>query len=103
MNKLLILCGLAVLSTTFTPEKSKTPSECEPLTLKANFQNVNPVILAMDQEDIWDAPQWTDPSKTADKTEIDLKNIPFLEEEDEVDLGFDTALYLPEGFDPHNS
>ena len=38
------------------------------------------------------------------KTDCDslrVKDITFIEEEEEIDLGLDTALYLPEGFDAY--
>lgn len=33
--------------------------------------------------------------------ELNLNEIEFIEDESEVDLGFDTSAYLPEGFDPY--
>lgn len=33
--------------------------------------------------------------------EFDINSITYIEEEIEIDLGFDTADYLPEGFDPY--
>ncbi len=33
--------------------------------------------------------------------ELDLNSITYIEEEVEIDLGFDPAEYLPEGFDPY--
>lgn len=33
--------------------------------------------------------------------DFDLDSIEYIEEEDVIDLGFDTADYLPEGFDPY--
>ncbi|WP_425234501.1 hypothetical protein [Ulvibacterium sp.] len=33
--------------------------------------------------------------------EFDINSITYIEEEAQVDLGFDTADYLPEGFDPY--
>ena len=32
---------------------------------------------------------------------FDINTVEYIEEEIEIDLGFDTADYLPEGFDPH--
>ncbi len=32
---------------------------------------------------------------------FDINTIEYIEEEDEIDLGFDVADYLPEGFDPY--
>ena len=36
-----------------------------------------------------------------DKGELDINTIVYIEEEEVIDLGFDTADYLPEGFDPY--
>lgn len=33
--------------------------------------------------------------------ELDINTIVYIEEEEVIDLGFDTADYLPEGFDPY--
>lgn len=37
----------------------------------------------------------------SDKDELDINCIIYIEDEPEIDLGFDTADYLPDGFDPH--
>ena len=34
-------------------------------------------------------------------TTLSIEDITFIEPEEEIHLGFDTALYLPEGFDPY--
>jgi len=39
----------------------------------------------------------SDPAK--EKEELDINSIAYIEEEFELELGFDTADYLPEGFD----
>lgn len=36
-----------------------------------------------------------------EKEEFDIHSIAYIQEEDEIELGFDVADYLPEGFDPH--
>ena len=36
-----------------------------------------------------------------DKGELDINTIVYIEEEEVIDLGFDTADYLPEDFDPY--
>jgi len=33
--------------------------------------------------------------------ELDINTIKYIEEEEVIDLGFDTADYLPEGFNPY--
>lgn len=38
---------------------------------------------------------------TDEKGELDLSTIVYIEEEEVIDLGFDTADYLPEDFDPY--
>ncbi|WP_420604132.1 hypothetical protein [Flagellimonas sp.] len=38
----------------------------------------------------------------APKEEFDINKVVFIEEDQDWDLGFDTALYLPENFDPYN-
>ena len=38
---------------------------------------------------------------TDEKGELDINTIVYIEEEEVIDLGFDTADYLPEGFDPY--
>ncbi len=32
---------------------------------------------------------------------FDINTVEYIEEEEEIDLGFDVADYLPDGFDPH--
>ena len=36
------------------------------------------------------------------KPNIDLDSIAYIEEENPIELGFDTAMYLPEGFDAYS-
>lgn len=36
-----------------------------------------------------------------DKGELDINTIEYIEDEEVIDLGFDTADYLPDGFDPY--
>lgn len=103
MNKLLILCGLAVVSTTFTPVEVKYPTVCEIHPLKTDFQKADPMAQATNEQVIRVAPEWNDSFIPTEMADLDLKNIPFIEEDDVVDLGFDAALYLPEGFDPHKT
>ncbi|MEZ4810762.1 MAG: hypothetical protein R2819_10410 [Allomuricauda sp.] len=34
--------------------------------------------------------------------DLDLDSVPFIEEDHDCELGFDTAQYLPENFDPYS-
>ena len=36
-----------------------------------------------------------------EREEFDINSIAYVQEEDEIDLGFNVADYLPEGFDPY--
>ena len=103
MNKLLILCGLAVVSTTFTPEAVKSPAACDPLPLEAENLNAEPMVQATTKIVFWDSPESVNFRNPTDRAALDLKSIPYLEEEDSIDLGFDTDLYLPSGFDPYKT
>ncbi len=38
-----------------------------------------------------------------DKVEFDLNSIIYIEEEEKIELGFNTAEYLPENFNPYSS
>ena len=37
------------------------------------------------------------------KMDFDINNIVFIEEDQDLELGFDTARYLPENFDPYST
>lgn len=105
MNKLLILCGLVMLGTTTTPQETKLTSNCTSTeeSIYESTVNVNNLeTLAMQSETVWKAPKLVSriPENTPD--DIKVSEIVFIEEETSIDLGFDTADYLPEGFDPHN-
>jgi len=41
------------------------------------------------------------PQCQAECNNIDIKDIDLIEVEEEIELGFDTAQYLPKGFDPY--
>ncbi|MBT8281244.1 MAG: hypothetical protein KJO16_06670 [Muriicola sp.] len=97
MNKLLILCGMVFLGITSTPQSS-FPDEVQLET------ETNPVILL--EENIL-APSlvinvagW-ECSNENELTSLELSAIQYLEDFAEVDLGFNTADYLPENFDPY--
>jgi hypothetical protein len=105
MNKFLILCGLVMLGTTTTPQETKLTSNCtltEDSIYEVTVDVNNPEILAMQSEIVWKAPKLVSriPENTPD--DIKVSEIVFIEEETAIDLGFDTADYLPEGFDPYN-
>ena len=98
MNKLLLIYGSVLLSSTAIANdqqntkvvqvQSETPGSLEnsltTLNIGAELNNSTSEVEYASYE-------------------LNLNEIVYLEEEPEVDLGFDTADYLPEGFDPFKS
>lgn len=105
MNKLLLLCGLVLLGTTTTPQENKLTTNCT-LTEDSTYVSIddvnNPEVLAMQIETEWKAPKLISRTLVNAPEDIKVSEIVYIEEETSIDLGFDTADYLPEGFDPYN-
>lgn len=105
MNKLFLLCGLVMLGTTTTPQENSLTSNCtlSEDSIHVSAADVNNLeLLAMETETIWKAPKLVSRFSVNAPEDIKMSEIVFIEEEASVDLGFDTADYLPEGFDPYN-
>ena len=105
MNKLFILCGLVMLGTTTTPQESKLTSNCTTSedSIHVSIADVNShELLAMETETVWKAPKLVSRISVKAPEDIKMAEIVFIEEESSIDLGFDTAEYLPEGFDPYS-
>lgn len=62
--------------------------------LAANFETTDTIIWS--KSIVLDM----DPD-CAENADLDLNEIVYIEEEPQIELGFDTADYLPEGFDPY--
>lgn len=105
MNKLLLLCGLVLLGTTTTPQENKLTTNCT-LTEDNIYESIDDVnnleVLAMQSETVWIAPKLISRTLVHAPEDIKVSEIVYIEEETSIDLGFDTADYLPEGFDPYN-
>lgn len=105
MNKLLLLCGLVLLGTTTTPQENKLTTNCT-LTEDSTYVSIddvnNPEVLTMQIETEWKAPKLVSRTLVNAPEDIKVSEIVYIEEETSIDLGFDTADYLPEGFDPYN-
>lgn len=105
MNKLLILCGLVMLGTTTTPQENKLTTNCA-LTEDSIYESIDDVnnleVLAMQSETVWKAPKLVSRISVNAPDDIKVSEIVYIEEETSIDLGFDTADYLPEDFDPYN-
>ena len=104
MNKLLALCGLVMLGTTSTPQEGNDVLEC-------NDQEVEVIMTSTEERNPEMYNKGTSKSSTAPKLvswvretpdELDLNEVVYIEdEESDFELGFDTAEYLPENFDPY--
>ena len=96
MNKLLI-CGLVMLSTTATPqhESPLLDGVFEEVVLSIDPVNIEEPrihLLEIEEYVIYEG------SDEANPKVISWYDVTYLDEQ-ETDLGFDTALYLPEDFD----
>ena len=107
MNKLLALCGLVFIGNTTTPKiESILTQEDFPSKEIVNCQLPETQIQLVSTEDVVDEVAFFHASKRSKNefnspAEMDINEIVFIECEETIDLGFDTADYLPENFDPH--
>ena len=107
MNKLLAICGIVFIGNAATPNVEQINNQLNAPTQEIKCQlQVRPVSLSStamyasastldfqnDSEIV---------GKNKDAASFDINSIVFLESEEELDLGFDTADYLPEDFDPN--
>lgn len=104
MNKLIALCGLVMLGTTTTPQDGNDDLECNEQVVEMTrvsaegdsqfaYTAYYPTVTATPEKETRIAKELPE--------EVNLDDIVFIEEESEIDLGFDTKEYLPEGFDPY--
>lgn len=104
MNKLIALCGLVMLSTASTPQEGYNELECndqEVAVIMTSMEERNPTIYTTDNAMSMPVLKLVSSIKWATPEELDLDEIVYIEDESEIDLGFDTAEYLPAGFDPN--
>lgn len=94
-----------MLGTTTTPQENKLTTNCT-LTEDSTYVSMDDVnnseVLAMHIETEWKAPKLVSRTLVHAPEDIKVSEIVYIEEETSIDLGFDTADYLPEGFDPYN-
>jgi len=105
MNKLLAICGLLFIGNTATANLEQNNAQLSSLTndIKCTVQ-VTPVKLVKASVNVPDNNirlQKEGVQSDIPAADIILKNIIFLEAEEEIDLGFNTSDYLPENFDPN--
>ena len=87
MNRLVILYGCVLLSSTAIAEEQQSTFEASPLQAALATEEIDTILVSSSKEE-------------ADEAAFILSEIEFIEEED-LELGFDTKDYLPEGFSPY--
>ncbi len=103
MSKLMLISGLLLLGSVPAQENVKNGTETQTIFVTSE---VSQEMLATDFETtetvIWSKSLvlGSDPDCN-ENADLDLNEIVFIEEEPQIELGFDVAEYLPEGFDPH--
>ncbi|MBT8178890.1 MAG: hypothetical protein HKP60_07185 [Eudoraea sp.] len=102
MNKLLLVCGLVMLSTTTTPQEEIATKENTYQKVALGTQNAEVKVIEVHTSEANTpiiAPKLISRTYPDSAAELDLNEIVFIEEDEILDLGFDTRDYLPEGFD----
>lgn len=107
MNKLLAICGFVFIGNAATPNIEQIDTQISDPTQEIKCQlPVMPVSLVSTamytSENTISNQNDKEISKESEvAASLDLNSIVFLEAEEEIDLGFDTADYLPEDFNPN--
>lgn len=105
MNKLLIICGLVMLGTTATTETVKlTEKKAEVINTSYALPATTVVeeIVAIKVDPFRKTPVFIEQvDSNFEVLNLNELNYVDLTEEAEVELGFNTADYLPEGFNPY--
>ena len=104
MSKLLLIYGCALLSSSPVTEEQQSslnqPVQETKTEIQSTFENSISVLrINAEVQNLADTYMgWEE-----DSAEFDLDEIEFVEDEAEIDLGFDTSAYLPEGFNPYEN
>nr|WP_286942682.1 hypothetical protein [Allomuricauda sp.] len=103
MNKLLVIFGCALLSSSpeAAPQESTVPVIRTSTEMTRTFANHYMAFEEVDVEK--DAPLYIVRFSVEEPADLKLDEIAYVEDDNEVDLGFDTTDYLPEGFDPYET
>ena len=103
MNKLVLLCALMLLGSASAMENVKNCTDTQTAyvtsdvsqdMLALNFETGETIISKKSIVIVSD-------TVCKENADLDLNEIVFIEEEPQIELGFDTVEYLPEGFDPY--
>ncbi len=103
MSKLMLICGLMLLGSVPAQENVKIGTQVQPVSTTSTIsQDMLIANIEMAETVTWSESMvlGTDPDCVGN-AELDLSEIVYIEEEPKIELGFDTAEYLPEGFDPY--
>lgn len=99
MNKLLLIYGSVLLSSTAiaNDQQNAKVAELQSETLGSLENSLTTLNINADVNDS------TSGMGEYASYELNLDEVVYIEDEPELDLGFDTSDYLPEGFDPYKS
>ncbi len=95
-----------MLSTTTTPQEEIATSECTYQEVALGIENAEVNVIEVHTSEAATpiiAPKLISTTYPDSQAELDLNEIVFIEEEEILDLGFDTRDYLPEGFDANEA
>ena len=106
MNKLLLIYGCLFMGSSPIAEaqKSTVPViQASQETNRSFENNFTALTITIEANVVAEAPFYVLRYEDSWPYELDLNEIEFIEEEAEVDLGFETTDYLPEGFNPYEN
>ncbi len=95
-----------MISTTTTPQEEIATSECTYQQVALGNEHAEVKVIEVHTREAATpiiAPRLISRNLPDSTAELDLNEIVFIEEEEVVDLGFDTRDYLPEGFDANEA
>ncbi|MBT8315758.1 MAG: hypothetical protein KJP26_14980, partial [Maribacter sp.] len=103
MNKLMLICGLMLLGSVPAQENVKIGTQVQPVSIaSAISQDMLVANIEMAETIIWsESILLGSDTDCKENANLDINEIVYIEEEPQIELGFDTAEYLPEGFDPY--
>lgn len=101
MNEILLICGLALLGSTPTQENIEKGEICNESQTVYLASESTQDLLAVNFEEESQRIVTGFINDCEKDSELDLDEIVYIEEEPEIELGFDTAEYLPMNFDPY--
>ncbi|PWL39959.1 hypothetical protein DKG77_03785 [Flagellimonas aquimarina] len=99
MNKLLMIYGCLLIGSTAVAEEQQSTTMVTEAKIVGTFEN-SPAVLNISADIIREISKVSH-QPIVNTATLNLDEIEFVEEDSEIDLGFDTSAYLPEGFNPY--